>query len=33
VINASIGQGSGVDLDLVDFGAHCASLSVQWLAP
>jgi hypothetical protein len=32
-LTASAGQGSGGDLSLVDFGAHCASLGVQWLGP
>jgi hypothetical protein len=32
-LTASAGQGSGGDLSLVDLGANCASLSVQWLAP
>jgi hypothetical protein len=32
-LTVSAGQGSGGDLSLVDLGANCASLSVQWLAP
>jgi hypothetical protein len=32
-LNASAGQGSGADLSLVNFGANCASLGVQWLGP
>jgi hypothetical protein len=32
-ISVQAGQGSGGDLDFVDFGAGCASLAAQWLAP
>jgi hypothetical protein len=33
VFTAQIGQGSGGNLALVDNGADCASLAVQWLGP
>jgi hypothetical protein len=32
-ITVQAGQGSGGALSFVDFGAGCASLSAQWLAP
>jgi hypothetical protein len=32
-ITVQAGQGSGAALSFVDFGAGCASLSAQWLAP
>jgi hypothetical protein len=33
VLTGQVGQGSGSDLSLVDFGSNCASITAQWLGP